>query len=392
MEIKKTTDTAWTTVTRQALTAEKVVYNGRWSAGHWLVLEGGAQVWEELSYGSANKADHSEGDSYSYTYSPDSEGCTFGHCRHFWHWLEGTIFKGTSFNNRARILGNGKARVTRTFPIDLLDSTAEYDLRITKLDEDKSCSDVALNSLTLTAVRKVINAEFQYPRHVLVFIKGLASSSISGNLKYSCMMDGKLVETTINGSTWVTEWSDSPAWVDWHLLTRPVIDNNGNVVRYDGADPDSIALAKYLDLAQFSAAQVSDGSGGYEDRATFNGTFDTTTTVWEACRDVEKIGRFAHIYDGSRITLAIEGAKDPAALFVHGINIVEGTWKPRFLGTSGLASVIEVQIKDRDAGYESKPCPVFNDDLPLPGNRKATNSGAAPREPKPSATATASSG
>lgn len=376
VEVKASTSSIWTTISRRVKTWQSVSYNGKWSAGHWITQSDGRQIWEELQLGTTSATAHQEGDAFSYTFPADEDGYVYGLDRYFWHWVSSSIVKGLTFENTVRIMGKSTNIVRRTVKCYDLTEGSTYDIRMTKITPDRTNSQSAINTITFTIVRSVITDDFQYPRHVLVAINALARESLSGSLKFSCTVNGSIVQVyDFDTSTWSRQWSDDPAWVDYDVLTRPVLDNNYNVCRYDGVDPDNIILADFEELTDFCAVQVDDGKGTSttENRATFNGTFDTDLSVWNAAKTVEKIARFVHIWNGTDIGLSIEKAKTPNQLFTVNRNILNKTLKESFVGTQDLYSSIEVQFKDMDDNYSLSARTVFNQDLPNKVNSQVSS-------------------
>ena len=222
-------------------------------------------------------------------------------------------------------------------------------------------------TMQLSSVQEVLWEAFSYPRQVLVGIKALATDQLSGSLQFSCMSNGAIVRT-YNGSTWSSVYSNNPAWVVWDILTQPVLDNDLNVVRYDGYDPSYLDLPKFYEWAQWCDGNVSDGQGGMEKRCVFNGVLDSETSVWEAVMIVAQVGRAAVLPIGFKITVVIDKPSTPVQLFTVG-NMIEDSFSETFLSLDERASELEISFVNREKDYEPDTFTVINDNLDTPAYR-----------------------
>ncbi len=361
LEIAEEGTENWKTITRRATSDHTVNFNGKWSAGHWIEQADGKQVWEEVAAGTTTSTAHHEGDEYAHDYAADEDGFTYGYRRDFWHWFTGSARVGTAFENTLKINGSGASVVRRTVRADETTNGIKYRYRLTKLTNEKSNASSSMNETTLTALRTVVSDRFEYPRHVLLGIKALAVEGLS-SIKVRVVMKASLVKTYDAATeTWTVQHSDRPAWVDWDVLTRPVLDNDLNVVRYDGEiDPAKLDLEKYVDLEEYNAGAVDDGAGGTEPRHTFNGTFDSDLSVHEAAQAVEKIGHFTHVWLGTEVTLAIDKPGDPVDVITVR-DMEKGAAHTVFAPAREKFASLEGTILDRDNDYAQTPIRVVND-------------------------------
>jgi len=239
-------------------------------------------------------------------------------------------------------------QIRRTFKYDV-PRQGKYEIRVTKLTADRNSVRYG-DEMFLTAVREVYLDDFEYPRHALVGIKTLASDQISGSIRFSCMCDGSLIRVW-DGTGWMVEFNNNPAWVAYDILTQPVFDNNLNVVRYDGIDPSRLDLVKFKEWADFCDELVPDGRGGYEKRITFNGIFDSETSMWEAIMEVCQVGRAMLVWNGTHITVAIDKPSTPVQLFSVG-NIGIDSFKETFVSLNDRATEIEIDFINAENNYE----------------------------------------
>jgi len=247
----------------------------------------------------------------------------------------------------------------------------KYKVKVTKTTSDQASMRYG-DDVYLSSVREVMEDDFQYPKTAYVAVSALATDMLSSSLRFSCETEDSIVDT-YNGTSWTLQWSDNPAWVLYDILTQPVISGDGDgtpyaVERYDGINPSRIDYAKFYELAVFCDIMVPDGSGGTEKRITFNGGFDTPTTMWEAALKVCEIARCALVWNGINVTLAIDKAGDAVQMFSVG-NIIKDTFKETFLPESDRASEIELRYIDADQDYKLTPFTIYNSSVNNPANK-----------------------
>jgi len=221
------------------------------------------------------------------------------------------------------------------------------------------------DKVKLFAVREILEDLFTYPRKALLGIKALATDQLSGGLTLCCIQEG-LIVNVYTGSSWSLEYSNNPAWVLWDILTQPVISGDGDVtpysiIRYEGLDPSRLDLVKFYELAVFCDELVSDGEGGTEKRITFNGGFESNTTMWEAALKVCGIARCVLVWEGINLTLAINKSGTAVQTFSDG-NIVAGTFRETFLPAEDRVSEIEVSYVDAAKDFEKTVFSIYDPD------------------------------
>lgn len=242
----------------------------------------------------------------------------------------------------------------------------KYDIRVSKDTADRSSSRYG-DRLVLSAVREVLQDGFKYPGTSLLAVKALATDQLSGSLSVSVIQEGSYVRVYDDGTTtWSIEYSTNPAWILYDILTQPVISGDGGgtafaVERYNGINPSRLDLSSFVTLADFcdETTNIDDGKGGTEKRITFNGGFDTGTTMWEAALEVCQVARCALVWDGVEIRVAID--KTTTATQVFGVsNIIKDSFKQTYLPTAERISEIEVHYLDAEQDYRRVPFSVFN--------------------------------
>ena len=244
-----------------------------------------------------------------------------------------------------------------------------YDIKVTKISEDKDDpSSRAHATLAIHSAREVIETPFTHPELAILGFSALATEELSGTINITCVSKGRIVQV-YNGSSWVLEYSNNPAWIIIDLLTRPVISGDGSggdpytIEYYEGINRDKITpyLSNWYALAQFCDESVDDGDGGTENRITFNGVFDRGTPVWEAIKQVCAISRCEVVQRGIYYDVLIdqEWTEAPVQLFSAG-NMVPGTYKREYLFTSEKTSELTVTFQDAKRRYAVSPMTYVN--------------------------------
>ncbi len=399
VKYRKKGETTWHYATEH-IWKEKVGkwVQGRWSFGRWIgVKEQNVENlvwirprWLEIKEGPSNKWDlpwteqeETVNDWIKTTYffwglpfnkyaPPESSPwLTIDGERGFWRWIDKEyVYSYESVVHPYITISGAKTKpIRRTFHIPQLER-GTYEIQVEKLTPDKNSSRYG-DELYVTAVREIYYDDFEYPRLALVGVRALASNQLSGSFKFSCVVKGQLVRIW-DGSSWKVDWTDNPAWICYDLLTQPVFDNDLNVVAYEGIDPSRIDLEKFKEWADFCDELVPDGKGGYEKRCTFNGIFDTEMSLWEAALKVCEVGRASLVWNGSKLTVAIDKPSPPVQLFSVG-NIIEDTFREIFLPQEERVGEIEINYLDKDKDYERTILTIFDGDLKASTNKLSLN-------------------
>ncbi len=379
-------------------------------------------LWYEAVAGSANINDHVPGEIYS---SPGN-----GSPDITWRWVDpvvnpswAEILYCTTKNGWERTICNNRTPITVTYRSPKL-AHGTYNIRITNMTPDQTSAYYG-DDLYLTSVREFSSDKYVYPRLAAVQVAATATDKLSGSFKFSCMTNGQLMRV-YNGTSWVIQVSISPAWVCYDILTQPVLYdqwaaamryesgqyvipltlNNrlyecttagisgstqptwpttiGNTVtdgtavwtcragaavdgvaRFDGIDPSRV------DYLQFKAwADWCDTLVNGEKRITFNGAFDSDTSMWDAALQVCKIGRAVLFQRGTTYTVAVDKAATSSQFFSVG-NIEKGSFQLSYLPMEDRASAVEVDYIDSENGYQRTTFTVYNNAIagnPVPAS------------------------
>jgi len=351
VEISADDGATWQFVAQEPRLIDQVVHTGYWSYGHWISSADSPfpDVWVEISVGSSVPADHYEGQKAVTLFDFDPN---------YWRWVNVTTTVAVALYDSITLSGSTQQAIRRTLRVDGLARGTRYKLRCTNLSDDQASTRYSVG-VYLGELNEVLYDDFQYPRTVLAAVNALATDQLSGSLKFSCMGDCAIVRVW-DGATWVSQYSNNSAWVCWDVLTQPVLDNDWNVVRYDGIDPSRLILSTFSAWAEFCDVLVPDGMGGMEKRCTFNGIFDTQTSLWDAALDVCASARAQLVLRGTSIAVVFDDVRSlPAQMFTVSNTAVSG-FSETWLQMQDRAASIEVNYLNQDIGYVSDKLTVVN--------------------------------
>jgi hypothetical protein len=178
---------------------------------------------------------------------------------------------------------------------------------------------------------------------------------------------GSTIQGYSRSAYFYTMYSNNPAWVCFDILTQPIYDDNLNPIEYRGVDPSRMDIAKFKEWADYCDDLVPDGVGGFEKRMTFNGGFDTETTMWEAAMQVCQVGRAALIWSGSGLSVAIDKPTLASQMFTIGNTGID-SFKETFLSLEDRAAQIDLDYTNQDNDYKRDKVTVLNEFIDNPTN------------------------
>lgn len=264
------------------------------------------------------------------------------------------------------ITENKTSSFSKVFKIENLEHVG-YQIALVRITEDHT--DASYQSeVRFTGVNGVTEDDFEYPRMALAGIKALATSQLSGSLNCKFLVKGSYVRV-YDGSTWTIQWSDNPAWVAYDILTQPLFnDALTEVLRYDGEDPSRIDTASFKTWADFcdgldlnGGLGVPDGVGGYEKRFTFNGIFDSATSVWDAVLAICNTTRATIVIKGYKYYAVVDNTASPVQMFTSG-NIIADSFKETFLSLENRATEFEVEFLNEENDYKRELVTIIDPD------------------------------
>lgn len=338
----------WRAVTSKVINRPQTVVQGRWSIGYYATSyswgsDYGQEIWVETADGGTNPASYTNG-----------QWVGSGIAR----WIVQSVVVSVSDTvDYITVTGAQQQPIRKTLRVDNLTRGIAYQVRVTNLTEDQTSSRYG-DDLYLSEINEVLYDDFTYPRTVLVGIRALATDQLSGGLQFDCMGDTAIIRVW-NGSAWVSEFSRNPAWICWDILTQPVLDNDLNVIRYDGLHPSRLILSDFYAWAQWCDVGVP-GNSGMEPRCQWDGIFDTPTSCWEAALEVAASARATLLMRGTSVTVVWDRPRTlPAQVFSVG-NTAVNSFREVFLPMQDRASAIEVDYVNAEQDHQRDKLTVVN--------------------------------
>ena len=137
--------------------------------------------------------------------------------------------------------------------------------------------------------------------------------------------------------------------------------------RWPGADSLGGVVNDAYEVFAHDFGLTSLGEAGqYEVRCQFDGVFDSKSkSAWGAVIDIFQAGRAMPVKAGRRIFPVWDRPRDPVGLFTMA-NIVDGKFEVSYSSPEVRPNSIEVEILDRDHGYERRTVLVDHDSIQNP--------------------------
>ncbi len=280
------------------------------------------------------------------------------------------------FEDVAYVRGSGADPRTNTVTVAIdLPSTGQWDIRIERLPGarfrggqiiigppeqraphvDYSAADSPngkfKQEITLIRLRSIVEVldieDFADPRFAYVALRLQASDQLSGTVDdFNCIATG--VVPVWNGSAWVKQASNNPAFAFRDAFLGPAVGRNIDAGRLDDA--------AIIDWASACDAETPPRE--------FNGVFDGVTSLFEAARSIAAAGRASLSTRDGKFSV-VRDTPDLAAV---------QTFTPRnhwdfsvSRSYSRLPHALKVKFRDRDGGYVESERIVYADGYSLDG-------------------------
>src|SRR5687768_17594322 len=204
-----------------------------------------------------------------------------------------------------------------------LQSSADYDVRVTKMSPDNGTIDFI--EITWESLQMVTLGAKSYPYLAMAHLYGKASNQFTNIPEFAGVYDGlcdfkipvnyneearTYDESTAWNGTFKIGYTNNPAWALYNLI----LNNRYGLAKYY----KNVAANRYefYEAAKWCDEMVSDGKGGFQPRFTYNDLITDLRPGLEALRHLA--GSFnAVIYDDGNGTIRIKTDKyeDPQVLF-----------------------------------------------------------------------------
>lgn len=212
--------------------------------------------------------------------------------------------------------GHYEARIRRT----TAQSTSEY------IIDEALLSDIAEIEADPVAMRGTANLSLR--------IK--LSDQLNAIPQMTCKVRGSIVqEYDRQGNKTVRRWSANPAWIGLDILCGPERGAGLSLSRIDW--PRWVEFAEYCDANSI----------------TFNGVFAEKSNVGDALRQVLRIGHAAPVPMGTRISVAIDCAREPVTMFSQA-SMIEKTFQVNYMSMQDRSNEFEVTYYDKSDRNKAK--------------------------------------
>lgn len=262
----------------------------------------------------------------------------------------------TSWNDftTATITEKKNTAFFRTYRLDNL-AAAQYEVRA-QCTAKSGTSTKYSTHVYWTQLSSIMYDDFARPGKVLIGIKALATSQLSGGTPIITWLQTREKVWVWNAETSEYEQKSAanPAWAAYDMIHRCRQIKNIHTGNYEfivqGA-PASRAV--YQDFARW--AEFCDDYS-----LTFNYIFDTANDLWTLLQKPEGVGRGKVIMRGTRFGCVCDAPGDPVQLFTVG-NILTDKFKETFVSLKDRANAIEVSFSNKNKAYEKEVITVYAD-------------------------------
>lgn len=252
-------------------------------------------------------------------------------------------------------------------------TAGKWDVRVTKIgwyqdahgiNYTDSNSAQQVSDGWLWNINEVTLSNLTYPNMVLVGLKGLATSQLSGlDIQVQSTIQHGIGADTVLPAALTSYGYDNPAVVAYDLLTNPTYGM--------GVSASNIDVPAFAAWAAFNDELVTNQDGTQVRRHIFNGGFDQSGDAWSALRTICSMSRAVPVPLGTRYSVALDAPGDPVQLFTVG-NIKKGSFQESWLSLDDRCTLLEVEFADAARNYRM--------DLPVSVMTAADlNSGLAPK-------------
>jgi predicted phage tail protein len=241
-----------------------------------------------------------------------------------------SISSGTIYQPVASDVITGKTtkRYQRDYRIEL-PGNGPWDIRVRRITAD-SVQTVLQDKTYWDSYTEIIDSKLRYPNSVVAGLQ-VAADQFNSIPVRSYLLRGQKIRIpsnydpilrTYDGSwdgTFVTAWSNNPAWVFYDLLTA---ERYGLGSYLDESQVDKWAL---YTIARYCDEMVDDGYGGIEPRFTLNIYIQAQEDAYQVISNIASIFRAMAYWSAGTITAVQDAPSDPVALFTCA-NVIDGTF------------------------------------------------------------------
>ncbi|MDW5266922.1 MULTISPECIES: host specificity factor TipJ family phage tail protein [Acidobacteriaceae] len=239
---------------------------------------------------------------------------------------------------------NGERKAIRVGVRWKFPSQDQYDVKVTRISTDWGSSDSSseVGDLTWTVIRSIRYSVVSSTGTKKLAMRIKATDQLSGNIdQFNCIISQPVPVWHADTSTWITEFSDNPAYVfRWLLRDCPANPRRIDASRID--DDALIAWAVECDDKEF----------------TYSNTFDQSTTLYAVLKDIAGAGRASfNISNGKYGVIRDELQSTPVQVFTP-----RNSWG--FGGNRAFPDAVDalrVQFINEEASFQQDERIVYDD-------------------------------
>ncbi|MGU2416032.1 phage tail protein [Burkholderia cenocepacia] len=258
----------------------------------------------------------------------------------------------TSFN------GKCTSAYQRSHRISLSGAASAYNLRVIRVTQDNT-SVYIQDKTSVVSYALVVDAKLRYPFSALasVSVDAVQFSSVPTR---SYDLKGLLVSVPSNynpvtriytgawDGTFVSAWTDNPAWIFYDLVLNTRY-GAGQWVNASQVDRYSL-----YQIAQYCDQMVSDGMGGQEPRFTCNCYIKTRADAYKVLQDLASIFRGMSYWAAGSVVVTADMPQQAAYIYTAA-NVIGGKFK--YVGSSLKTryTAAVVTWNNPQNGYKQEP-------------------------------------
>jgi hypothetical protein len=247
----------------------------------------------------------------------------------------------------------------------------KYNVRITKYGSARLHDDVYFGDnyspnvgqdMWVHSVNEITYQDLAYPNMVLIGVRALATSQLSGSgIKVTALIEHGLrtLDTGVLPAALQQFEEDNPACVAADMLLDDLYGGGA----WPGITPTNLErfIDEWVAWAEASDALVPDGNGGNVRLCQFAGVFDNEDNLWNQVTRVGGISRAGIVQMGLDYGVFLDGPVDaPVQMFTVG-NILQDSFTETWLPIDDRANQVEVQFADQTRYYKADNPLVYMD-------------------------------
>ena len=223
--------------------------------------------------------------------------------------------------------GKASSRYDRAYSFPLT-GTGPWDIKVVRLTADSNTVMLA-NDLWVDSIVDIINTKLSYPNTALIGMQ-IDARAFQSIPKRSYDIQGLVVQIPSNynptsrtytglwDGTFITAWTDNPAWCYYDLLTS----TRYGLGNYLTGSVDKWGLYA---ISQYCDALVPDGFGGTEPRFRMNCYLASAAESFQVINHMASVFRSMCYWGGGMITAVQDAPGNAMALFTQA-NVIEGNF------------------------------------------------------------------